>query len=110
MPLICEALGELKVKYRGPEMTPEGVVRVRVGGLDKRKLQFKGWIELEDFENEGVKGAFCVMVRDQVSPRCTFVPVPVLMQNRQGNPISWRQLWKSIILSAVVEPHVYRKR
>ena len=66
MPLICEALTELKVKYRGPETTPEGVIRLRVGGLDKRKLQFKGWVELEDFENEGVKGSFCIMLRDQV--------------------------------------------
>lgn len=68
MALICEALTDLKVKYRGPETTPDGVIRLRVGGLDKRKLQFKGWIELEDFENEGVKGSFCIMLRDQVRP------------------------------------------
>ncbi|KAJ3550876.1 hypothetical protein NM688_g4979 [Phlebia brevispora] len=92
MPLICEALDTLGVKHRMAEKTSEDVLRIRVGGLDKRKLVFKGWIELEDFEYDGVAGSFCVMQRDQ------------------GNPISWRQLWKSIILSSAVEPHVYRKR
>ena len=68
MPLICEALDELEVKYRGPETTSEGNICVRVGGRDKRKLMFKGWIELEDFEYDGEKGSFCVMKRDQVRP------------------------------------------
>jgi hypothetical protein len=29
---------------------------------------------------------------------------------RQGNPISWRQLWKGLIMNPLVEPHVLRKR
>ena len=65
MPLICEALDELGVKHTQPRVS-SGVTRVRVAGTDRRKVQFKGTIELEDFENEGVQGAFCVMMRDQV--------------------------------------------
>ena len=75
-----------------------------------RNALIKGTIELEDFENEGVQGAFCVMMRDQVrgslaTSRCGSDAI-----SAQGNPISWRQLWKSLILSSAVEPHVYRKK
>ena len=28
----------------------------------------------------------------------------------QGSPISWRQLWKALILSPEVEPNVIRRR
>ena len=28
----------------------------------------------------------------------------------QGNPISWRLLWKDVILYPAIEPHVFRKR
>lgn len=69
MPLICEALTTLGVKHREPETTSEGVLRVRVGGNDRRKLLFKGWVELEDFVHNDVAGSFCVMQRDQVCLR-----------------------------------------
>jgi len=52
---------------------------------------FKGWVEVEAFSNGGQKGSFCLMQRDV------------------GNPISWRQLWKALILSEIVEPHVLRR-
>lgn len=44
---------------------------MRVGGFDKRKLIFKGTIELEEFETDEARGTFCVMHRDQV--RCSVV-------------------------------------
>ena len=110
MPLICEALDELGVKHTQPRVS-SGVTRVRVAGTDRRKVQFKGTIELEDFENEGVQGAFCVMVRDQVRESlATSCCGSDAISFAQGNPISWRQLWKSLILSSAVEPHVYRKK
>ncbi|KAI0083554.1 CAMK/CAMKL/CHK1 protein kinase [Irpex rosettiformis] len=96
LPLITESLTDLKVKWKvsDPKKPTDGAQRwkMRVGGFDKRKLIFKGTIELEEFENGDHKGTFCVMHRDQ------------------GNPISWRTLWKSLIMSPAVEPHVYKKQ
>ncbi len=69
MPLICEALDTMGVKHRTPDMTSEGMLRVRIGGYDKRKLMYKGWIELEDFTHDDVVGSFCLMQRDQVRRR-----------------------------------------
>ncbi|EKM52927.1 uncharacterized protein PHACADRAFT_175408 [Phanerochaete carnosa HHB-10118-sp] len=66
--------------------------RIRIGGFDRRKLMYRGTIEIEEFEHGESKGAFCVMNREK------------------GNPISWRQLWKGLIMSPLVEPHVLRKR
>ena len=70
MPLICEALDTMGVKHRAPDMTSEGVLRVRIGGYDKRKLLFKGWIDLEEFMHDDVVGSFCLMQRDQVCRPC----------------------------------------
>ena len=48
----------------------KGIVRhrVRIGGFDKRKLMYRGTIELEEFYSEevGVRGTFCVMNREKV--------------------------------------------
>lgn len=95
------------------------MLKMRIGGYDKRKLMFKGVIELENFEYAGHSGTFCVMHRDQVTSifLATFMKLQtdakylcVCVFFAQGNPISWRQLWKSIIVSPSVEPHVLRKR
>ena len=64
---------------------------LRVGGFDNRRQLFKGWVDVEHFSYRGAEGSFCVMRRDE------------------GNPISWRQLWKKVIGSECVEPHVLRK-
>lgn len=38
-----------------------------MGGYDKRKIVYKGWIELETFSRtKHASGAFCVMQRDVV--------------------------------------------
>ncbi|KAG2047184.1 Pkinase-domain-containing protein [Suillus hirtellus] len=94
MQLIKESLTALGVKYKdGPTGEDERgeILRLRVGGYDKRNIAFKGWVELENFSYAETDGSFCLMTRDL------------------GNPISWRQLWKSLILSPAVDPHVLRK-
>ncbi|KAI0916514.1 hypothetical protein AcV5_002985 [Taiwanofungus camphoratus] len=97
MSLIQESLTELGVKWKPPMEVDEGegtekFFRMRIGGHDKRRVMFKGWVVLEHFSYAEHKGSFCVMQRDR------------------GNPISWRQLWKAMIMSSIVEPHVLRRR
>jgi serine/threonine-protein kinase Chk1 len=43
--------------------------RLRIGGHDKRKTVFKGWVTVEKFSynNGQVEGSFVVMKRDEVS-------------------------------------------
>ncbi|KAG2134161.1 kinase-like domain-containing protein [Suillus bovinus] len=94
MQLIKESLTALGVKHKdGPTGEDERgeILRLRVGGYDKRNIAFKGWLELENFRYAETDGSFCLMTRDL------------------GNPISWRQLWKVLILSPAVDPHVLRK-
>lgn len=94
MQLIKESLTALGVKHKdGPTGEDERgeILRLRVGGYDKRNIAFKGWVELENFRYAETDGSFCLMTRDL------------------GNPISWRQLWKALILSPAVDPHVLRK-
>ncbi|KAF4622994.1 hypothetical protein D9613_001342 [Agrocybe pediades] len=77
-----------------PEKNEHGdgeVYRLRIGGYDTRKQKFKGWVDVENFKYKGTEGSFCVMRRDE------------------GNPICWRQLWKRVIQSESVEPHVLKK-
>ena len=77
-----------------PHTPPKVTLRLRVGGYDRRKERFKGWVELESFAKPHLgieEGSFVVMKRDE------------------GNPISWRQLWKGLILSQGVKPWVLMK-
>jgi len=68
--LIKESLDVLGVKHKDASVIAgsRAVRRLRVGGYDKRKIMFKGWIELEVFSRMQVSesGAFCVMQRDVV--------------------------------------------
>ncbi|KAG1719656.1 kinase-like domain-containing protein [Suillus lakei] len=94
MQLIKESLTALDVKHKdGPTDEDERgeILRLRVGGCDKRKIAFKGWVELENFRYAETDGSFCLMTRDV------------------GNPISWRQLWKALIQSPAVDTHVLRR-
>lgn len=70
-----------------------GRVSFRIGGLDRRKEQFRGTIELEPFRrtDKGLDGSFVVMTRER------------------GNPLTWRQLWKQTVLSEGVKEHVLMK-
>ncbi|KJA22343.1 hypothetical protein HYPSUDRAFT_139331, partial [Hypholoma sublateritium FD-334 SS-4] len=94
--LLKEALEAMNVKTRLiPQITASDagsqLHRIRVGGWDKRHQMFKGWVEVERFTYRGEEGSFCVMRRDE------------------GNPISWRQLWRALIESQLVELHVLKK-
>ncbi|EKM76676.1 hypothetical protein AGABI1DRAFT_122426 [Agaricus bisporus var. burnettii JB137-S8] len=67
--------------------------KLRIGGYDKRRVAFKGWVLVEKFvrRDRQLDGSFIVMQRDE------------------GSPISWRQLWKALIESESISSHVLRK-
>ncbi|KAH8109952.1 CAMK/CAMKL/CHK1 protein kinase [Phellopilus nigrolimitatus] len=94
MTLTIGALEKLgvKTKQAQPEPSSPECLRLRVGGFDVRKEMFKGWVEIEPFVYRGEEGSFCVMQRDQ------------------GSPISWRQLWKALVRSPSVDPHVLKRQ
>lgn len=68
MSLVIDAVGQLGVKSKqgSPDEANPDRLRLRVGGYDRRKEVFKGWIEIEPFVYQGSEGSFCVMSRDQV--------------------------------------------
>ncbi|KIY43505.1 CAMK/CAMKL/CHK1 protein kinase [Fistulina hepatica ATCC 64428] len=94
LPVVHNALLSLSVKCKvanngdGSQNAP---FRIRVGGYDRRREMFKGWVLIERFTYHGAIGSFCIMQRDE------------------GSAISWRQLWKALIISEPVSPHVLRK-
>jgi len=91
MPCVREGLTSLGVACKDAAPAA-GALRLRIGGQDARKEVFRGWVEVEPFEYHGSLGSFCVMQKDT------------------GNPISWRQLWRALIQSPLMESHVLRKR
>lgn len=40
--------------------------KTKIGGLDKRREKFKGWVEVEHFAWRGVEGSYCILRRDEV--------------------------------------------
>jgi len=69
MQLIKESLDALGVKHKdGPTGEDERgeILRLRIGGHDKRRITFKGWVELENFRYGETDGSFCLMTRDVV--------------------------------------------
>ncbi|KAA1472368.1 CAMK/CAMKL/CHK1 protein kinase [Dentipellis sp. KUC8613] len=98
LPLIGQALDTLGIKYKlgassGGNGRDSGKLVCRVGGVDNRKVMFKGWVEIEPFSdaNRASQDSFCVMKRDE------------------GDPMSWRRLWKALVCSPEVDPYVLRK-
>lgn len=78
MSLIQESLTELGVKWKPPMEVDEGegtekFFRMRIGGHDKRRVMFKGWVVLEHFSYAEHKGSFCVMQRDRVRVNAPIV-------------------------------------
>ena len=69
MRLILDAVTQLGIKSKqgAPDEANPERLRVRVGGYDRRREMFKGWIEVEPFVYQSSEGSFCVMSRDQVS-------------------------------------------
>jgi serine/threonine-protein kinase Chk1 len=70
MSLIKESLEGLGVKCKlntkDAKTEEASILRLRVGGYDRRKVMFKGWVEVEYFGYNGKEGSFCVMQRDEV--------------------------------------------
>ncbi|KAL5483379.1 CHK1 [Sanghuangporus weigelae] len=93
MELVTAAVNDLgvKTKLAPTDQSQPDRLCLRVGGYDRRHELFKGWIEIEPFAYNGSEGSFCLMQRDQ------------------GNPISWRQLWRAVIQDGNVEPHVLKR-
>lgn len=72
MKLIHESLLSLNVKCRASDSaardteTSDTQLRLRIGGLDRRKVRFKGWVTVENFAYGDVQGSFVIMQRDEV--------------------------------------------
>ena len=72
MKLIHECLLGFNVKCRASDPISRGAdklgiqLRLRVGGVDRRKVKFKGWVTVENFVYGDVEGSFIVMQRDEV--------------------------------------------
>ena len=72
MKLIHESLLGFNIKCRASDPATLGTatsdvqLRLRIGGLDRRKVRFKGWITVENFVYGDVEGSFVVMQRDEV--------------------------------------------
>ena len=111
--MIFETLLVLNVQCKATPNSNDGSsteYRLRIGGHDKRQMIFKGWVIIEKFVyKDHAEGSFVVMKRDEVSEMPVFYAQENLSSLFQGNPISWRQLWKAIIESETVGPHVLRK-
>ncbi|TCD61931.1 Chk1 protein kinase [Steccherinum ochraceum] len=96
LPLLQDFFAESQIQTSAPKQiqSQQGICmwRMRAGGYDQRSLVFKGAVEVEPFEMNGMQGSYVVMVRNV------------------GNPLSWRQLWKAAVTSKQLEPHILRKR
>jgi serine/threonine-protein kinase Chk1 len=66
---MLQALQELNVKFqpRDSGENPE-VRKMKIGGYDKRRERFTGYVEIEHFSWNGGEshGSFCVMRREKV--------------------------------------------
>ncbi|KAF8269432.1 kinase-like domain-containing protein [Lactarius quietus] len=70
-----------------------GELRCRIGTLDARRVPLKGWAIVESFATaEGSARSLCIMQRDE------------------GDPLSWRRLFKGVVQSQEVAPCVLRRR
>lgn len=111
MTLIQTALGEFKVEWKLPPGEENGTpLQMRIGGFDERAQVFKGWVKAEAFSKVGYHGTFVIMTRDLVGVRLLPFELQTLTNvHGQGCPISWRRLWKGLILSPLISPHVLFK-
>lgn len=73
MRLIHESLLSFNVKCRASNPVTRDTdnsnvqLRLRIGGMDKRKVRFKGWVTVENFVYGDAEGSFVVMQRDEVA-------------------------------------------
>ncbi|KAK7047155.1 Chk1 protein kinase [Paramarasmius palmivorus] len=71
--IITETLESLNVACKAPPEQPQGMLKLRIGGYDKRREKFKGWVEIEHFKSRAHEGSFVVMQRDVVSVSIAYV-------------------------------------
>ncbi|KAI0247400.1 CAMK/CAMKL/CHK1 protein kinase [Lactifluus subvellereus] len=90
---IERALERLSVRTVRSVDGPNGELRCRIGALDARRQPFKGWAIVEPFATaDGSVWSFCVMQRDE------------------GDPLSWRRMFKTTVQSQELAPYVLRRR
>jgi len=87
---IENALEVQKVRSVQAVNGPNGELRCRIGGFDHRRVQYKGWVIIEPFAKADVR-SFCVMQRDE------------------GDPISWRRMFKATVQSQQLTQFVVRQ-
>jgi serine/threonine-protein kinase Chk1 len=112
--LVRTALVALKVQTRVQPAAPDGApawengqLKLRVGGKDARQEAFRGWIVVEPARWNNTDIACVIFQRDQVRPlSCLHEST---LRRRQGNPISWRQLWKATTQHPTIWPHVLHR-
>ncbi|KAH9994618.1 CAMK/CAMKL/CHK1 protein kinase [Russula vinacea] len=72
---------------------PSGELRCRIGGIDHRRVPYKGWVIIEPFGTaDGSVQSFCMMQRDE------------------GDPISWRRMFKANVQSPQLAQYILRRR
>jgi hypothetical protein len=59
------------------------MLKFRVGGFDRRREVFKGWVEIEPFAYNGFEGSFCVLRKEAVRlrPRPLVVPAAKILSS-----------------------------
>ncbi|KAF8996445.1 hypothetical protein BDQ17DRAFT_1429729 [Cyathus striatus] len=88
--LIKETLEFMGVSTKGPEEDGQKI-RLRIGGWDAKRVQFKGCVLVERFSYRVVEGAFCVFARDAVgflSFFLSFFEMLDAMGGEGGLPVS----------------------
>ncbi|KAH9173847.1 CAMK/CAMKL/CHK1 protein kinase [Lactarius sanguifluus] len=89
---IERGLGGLSVRAVRAPSGPNGGLRCRIGAFDARRVPYKGWVIVEPFITaDGTVRSFCIMQRDE------------------GDPISWRRVFKAVVQSQEVVPYVLRR-
>ncbi|KAJ3902458.1 kinase-like domain-containing protein [Lentinula edodes] len=93
VPIMKEALVDLGISYKESfqggdyETGINGEWKLEIKGRDAQKMSFSGWIEMENFMHEEIKGSFCIMSR------------------AKGEPLSWQQTFQSLLESnATIQP------
>lgn len=89
---IERALGGLSVRAVRAVNGPKGELRCRIGASDARRVPYKGWAIVESFATaDGSMRSLCIMQRDE------------------GDPISWRRVFKAVVQSQELAPYVLRR-
>ncbi|KAF8874579.1 CAMK/CAMKL/CHK1 protein kinase [Gymnopilus junonius] len=98
--LVYEFLQSSECEYKIKAKPPQPFTKERNVEIWRMRIGvFKGWVNIERYvyslpggDGKEMEGCLCTMQRDE------------------GNPLSWRQLWRAICQSSLVEPHVLRKK